>query len=196
MKNKKSNHNLFISKSATSTTAQGLVRESQFKTSRFHISITQYVYILIIQNILSLTHQFQSFQLKYSFKETSFLHSKNEGKLDWVHHDVCHQVDHQDACHQFHHNFIFISVQILVFWFSRDFLKKSLSLKVSKGRVRTETVKIAEIDNINCIKNQETGTINTQITNFGKACFNSKFHSHFHIIFINAIAIMIRANIK
>jgi len=67
--------------------------------------------------------------------------------------------------------------------------------KVSKGKVNTDTVNIADIDNINWTKNQEKGTISTQIINFGNACFSSHL-SHFQIIFINAITISNNANIK
>ena len=68
--------------------------------------------------------------------------------------------------------------------------------KVSNGKLRADTVKIADIDNRNCTKNQENGTIITQIINLGSACFNSYLSCHFHIIFINAIHIRRKAKIK
>jgi len=68
--------------------------------------------------------------------------------------------------------FIVCFVQILTFSY---FSNTSLQFRVSYGKLRTEIVKNAEIDSINCTKNHEKGTIITQITNLGSAFFNSHF---------------------
>ncbi|MBT3729135.1 hypothetical protein HOF65_02335 [bacterium] len=44
--------------------------------------------------------------------------------------------------------------------------------KVSNGRDRDATVRIADIERINWTKNHENGTIITQMINLGNACFN------------------------
>ena len=67
---------------------------------------------------------------------------------------------------------------------------------VSYGKFKTATVRIADIDSINCTKNQVKGTIITQITNFGNELFNSHIPPQLPIIFINEIAIRINAKIK
>jgi len=66
----------------------------------------------------------------------------------------------------------------------------------SYGRLKTATVRNAEIDRINCTKNQVKGTIITHTTNLGRADFNSQVPPHCHTIFIKAIIINIKANIK
>jgi len=75
-------------------------------------------------------------------------------------------------------------------------LNASFPFIVSNGSHNTATVTIADIHNINCTKNHENGTINTQITNLGKACFISHTSCHLPIIFINAIAISKKAKMK
>ena len=79
---------------------------------------------------------------------------------------------------------------------SIEFWKSSFPLKVSYGSVRTQTVSIAEIESINCTKNHVNGTIITHTINFGSADFSCHVSQPLPIIFIKAIAIKIKANIK
>jgi len=74
--------------------------------------------------------------------------------------------------------------------------KTLVSYITSYGRLKTATVRNAEIDRINCTKNQVKGTIITHTTNLGRADFNSQVPPHCHTIFIKAIIINIKANIK
>jgi hypothetical protein len=67
--------------------------------------------------------------------------------------------------------------------------------KVSLGKVKAEMVNHQDIDNTNCIKNQENGTIRIQIISFGSDFFSSYFSPHFQIILINAIRTNIIAKI-